>query len=86
MTRYVRHKDGAVQSVTDEDFAENYWINSIGFKGAGQGGTVLDPDFTEVTEDEAHEGCPQLFGGPDLATERMLAAREPGAPAVAEEA
>lgn len=80
MTRYVRHKDGAVQSITDEDFAENYLIHpGSGFKGAGQGGTVLDPDFTEVTEDEAREACPQLFGGPDLATERMLAGREPDA-------
>lgn len=80
MTRYVRHRDGAVQSVTDEDFAENYLLDArSGFKGAGLGGSVLDPDFTEVTEDEAREACPQLFGGPDLATERLLAGHEPDA-------
>ncbi len=66
--KYLRHKDGAVNSVTDADFEENYLIGADGFKGAGHPGPkILDPDWTEITEDEAREAHPPLFGAVDPA-------------------
>jgi hypothetical protein len=68
MTKYLRHKDGAVHSFTDEQFEENYQISGNGWKGAGlPGPKTLDPDWTELTEDEAREANPQLFGAVDPA-------------------
>lgn len=66
--KYLQHKDGGVSTVSDDDYEENYLVGSGGFKGAGIGGDKrLDPDWKELTEEEARALNPQLFGETDPA-------------------
>lgn len=59
MTRYIKNERGAVHSVDDEHF-DTYLTTRT-----NDGGRFTIPGVTEITEDEARELNPQLFGAPD---------------------
>ena len=70
MARYIKNPDGVVHSVPDDFDFPEAW------DGKGQ----------EITEDEALEASPALFGAPDPVIERLLAAKEPDADPVSDAA
>lgn len=59
MTVYIRNEKGGVQSVTDEHYAKHLTTRT------NDGGTFPVPGITVITEDEAREAHPQLFGAQD---------------------
>lgn len=59
MTVYVRNEKGGVQSVTDEHYAKYLTTRT------NDGGTFPIPGVAVLTEDEAREANPQLFGAQD---------------------
>ena len=61
MTKYVRQPGGAIQSVSDEHFAEFIGSHSDAL-GTHEGPDQAHTGLVEVTEDEARALAPYLFG------------------------
>lgn len=59
MTVYIRNEKGGVQSVTDEHYTKHLTTRT------NDGGTFPVPGIVVLTEDEAREAHPQLFGAQD---------------------
>ena len=59
MTKYIQNEEGGVQSVSDEHFENVLHEDSEG------GRRYLKHGFRELTEAEARDRLPQLFGKAD---------------------
>lgn len=59
MTKYVRNEEGGVHSVSEEHF------ENVLHETTAAGRSYLLPGWEEISEAEARESHPQLFGVPD---------------------
>lgn len=59
MTVYIRNEKGGVQSVTEEHYAKHLTTRT------NDGGQFPIPGVEVITEEEAREAHPQLFGAHD---------------------
>lgn len=65
-TVYIRNESGGIHSMTKEFLEETIKEDSIGRTGAtAQGPKYLPRGWEEISEQEAREGHPQLFGKHD---------------------
>ncbi|MET4702773.1 hypothetical protein [Frigoribacterium sp. UYMn621] len=60
MTKYVKNEEGGIHSVTDEHF------ETVLHETTAAGRSFLLPGWSEISEADAREGHPQLFGKEDL--------------------
>lgn len=59
MTVYIRNEKGGVQSVSDEHYGKFLTTRT------NEGGVFPLPGVTVITEEEARDAHPQLFGAAD---------------------